>query len=154
MKDKLKDKFLNDCKQMCVENTGGTPSFQIGENAYISLSCYNAGGGNKELTISNGQSNPTHIVYRSSNFLDNTSYLKVDYELSTVQGHTGEGANINKYANKVIMESDSSLTFDYILKKACEEFKHVTFMNVYKQVLQEFEAMQEPYPELCYQKEA
>lgn len=145
-------KFLKDCKKMCVENTGGEQVFQIGKNAYISLSCYK-NGGYKELSISNGQSNPTRVVYRNSNFLDNTSYLKIDYELSIKMGRVDEDEKIKHYVNYVIIESDFNLTFDCILKKACEEFKFTTFINIYKPVLLAFKRMQQYYPDICFQKE-
>ena len=141
--------FVTDFKQgsNCLNNPR--------KGVWISLQTFSNAQSSFEFIMSNGLGNSDRVIYRKFNFLKRNDIKSADLickDLTKTADYNYNKQEIRDYCNQFIMWSDSSLSFDLLMQKACNNFPQFPFVEIMDGVAEEFEAMQKFYPELFYKE--
>lgn len=146
----IRNSFIEAMKKPC-----NVQPVNVYQNVYIDLQSFSSTFESYDFVISNGLGNGDRVLYRKFMYLkrNENSFEVIRKELSKQLEHRYQVQQIMDWSNRFIMWSDNSLSFDYLLKKACEKFLDIPFITVLTGVVNEFKNMQTVYPELFFIKE-
>lgn len=146
----IKTSFIEAMKKPC-----NVQPVNVYQNVYIDLQSYSSTFESYDLVICNGLGNKSRVVYRKFMYLkrNENSFEVIRKEFTKQLDHEYQAQQIMDWSNQFIMWSDSSLSFDYLLKKVCEKFLDIPFITILTGVVNEFSNMRTIYPELFFIKE-
>lgn len=146
----IKNSFIASMKEPC-----NVQPVNVYQNVWINLQSFSSTFESYDFVISNGLGNKRRVVYRKFMYLkrNEKSFEVIRKELTKQLDHGYQIQQIVDWSNQFIMWSDSSLSFDYLLQKACEKFLDLPFITILEGVIHEFKNVQTVYPELFFIKE-